>query len=180
MSQLLKYREKLNLTQEQLATKANVSVRTIQRIEAGSEPKGYTLEALCKALEINKDELLKNDIEQEKGNSKQIIKFINLSSILLIYLPLGSILAPLIIMYWKKEVNTITKQIVFIQILWTIAFPIIILAIAFIGKWFSFHRQVLPLTMLLLFVINLFIIIRNAIAINKKEKLSISLNFNIL
>ena len=39
MSPLLKYREKLNLTQEQLSVMANISVRTIQRIEAGSHPK---------------------------------------------------------------------------------------------------------------------------------------------
>ncbi len=46
MSTLLELREKLNLTQEELANKANISVRTIQRIEAGSIPKGFTLEAL--------------------------------------------------------------------------------------------------------------------------------------
>ena len=39
MSILLELREKLNLTQEELAKKANISVRTIQRIEAGTKPK---------------------------------------------------------------------------------------------------------------------------------------------
>lgn len=185
MSQLLKHREKLNLTQEQLSLKANVSVRTIQRIEAGQEPKGYTLEALSKALCINKDELLKkyellkHDPEQPKNNN-QLIKLINLSSLLLIYLPLGSIITPIIIMYWKKEVNSITKQIVSIQILWTIAFPVIVLICAFIGKSLSLTNQVIPLTMVLLFVANLYIIVRNAIEINKNQRLHISLNFSIL
>jgi len=149
MSQLLKYREKLNLTQEQLSVKASVSVRTIQRIEAGREPKGYTLEALSKALGIIKDELLENNNEQPKNNN-QLIKFINLSSLFLIFLPLGSIITPIIIMYWKKEINAITKQIVSIQILWTLAFPVIVLTSAFVGKWLSLSNQILPLPICIL------------------------------
>lgn len=179
MSQLLKYREKLNLTQEQLSVKASVSVRTIQRIEAGREPKGYTLEALSKALGITKNELLEGNIEQPKNNN-QLIKLINLSSLFLIFLPLGSIITPIIIMYWKKEVNAITKQIVSIQILWTLAFPVIVLTIAFVGKWLSLNNQIVPLIMVLLFVANLYIIIRNAIEINKNKKLYIGLNFSFL
>ena len=179
MSQLLIYREKINLTQEQLSAKSSVSVRTIQRIEAGREPKGYTLEALSKALGITKNELLEGNIEQPKNNY-QLIKFINLSSLFLIFLPLGSIITPIIIMYWKKEINAITKQIVSIQILWTLAFPIIVLTSAFVGKWLSLSNQTLPFTMVLLFVVNLFIIIRNAVEINKNQKLFIGLNFSFL
>jgi len=179
MSQLLKYREKLNLTQEQLSVKASVSVRTIQRIEAGREPKGYTLEALSKALGVSKNELLENNIEQPKYNY-QLIKFINLSSLFLIFLPLGSIITPIIIMYWKKEVNSITKQIVSIQILWTITFPVIVLTTAFVGKWLSLSNQILPLTMVLLIAANLYIIICNAVEINKTKKLYIGLNFSFL
>ena len=59
MNKLLKYREKLNLTQQQLSKKSNISVRTNQRIEAGQELKGHTLEALSKALEINKNSTTK-------------------------------------------------------------------------------------------------------------------------
>jgi transcriptional regulator with XRE-family HTH domain len=179
MSPLLKHRERLNLTQEQLSVKANISVRTIQRIEAGSQPKGYTLETLAKVLGINKEELLENAIAQ-KENNFHLIKLINLSSLLLIFLPLGSILVPAVIMYWKKEVNAITKQIVTIQILWTIAFPIIVLLMAFIGKWLSLSNQIVPLTMVLLFVLNLYIILRNAVEINKNEKLHINMKFSIL
>ena len=179
MSQLLKFREKLNLTQEQLSVKASVSVRTIQRIEAGREPKGYTLEALSKALGVSKNELLENNIEQPKYNY-QLIKFINLSSLFLIFLPLGSIVTPIIIMYWKKEVNSITKQIVSIQILWTITFPVIVLTTAFVGKWLSLSNQILPLTMVLLIAANLYIIIRNAVEINKNKKLYIGLNFSFI
>nr|MBC7611596.1 helix-turn-helix transcriptional regulator [Pseudopedobacter sp.] len=43
MSKLKRIREQQNLTQEELSEKSAVSVRTIQRIEAGKDPKGYTL-----------------------------------------------------------------------------------------------------------------------------------------
>lgn len=179
MSPLLGYREKLNLTQEELAAKSGVSVRTIQRIESGIKPKGYTLESLCKALGITKDDLLVEQNESIKSN-KQLIKYINLSSILLLIVPLGSVIMPLIIMHWKKEVNTLTKQIVSIQILWTLSFPIIILIVALLFKLFSFSKEIIPLVMLALIITNLYIIIRNAAEIEKNNKLHIKLNFSIL
>ncbi|MBL4670466.1 MAG: helix-turn-helix domain-containing protein [Flavobacteriales bacterium] len=179
MSQLLEYREKLNLTQEELAAKSGVSVRTIQRVESGIRPKGYTLNALSKALEISKDDLLKEKVESVKDN-KKLIKYINLSSILLLIIPFGSIIIPLIIMRWKKEINTVTKQIVSIQILWTLSFPVILLIVIFLGKWLSLSNQIVPLTMLLLVIINLYIILRNTIEIEKASKLYINLNFSFL
>ena len=179
MSTLLEHREKLNLTQEELATKSGISVRTIQRIESGIEPKGYTLESLCKTLGISKEDLLKENKEPEKIN-KQLIKYINLSSIILLIVPFGSIIMPLIFMRWKKEINTVTKQIVSIQILWTLSFLIVTLFVAFLSKWFSFSKEIIPLVMLTLIIINLYIIIRNTAEIEKNNKLHIRLNFNIL
>jgi len=176
MSSLLKYREKLNLTQEELAIKSGISVRTIQRIESGTKPKGYTLESLSKALGIPKCDLLN---ESEKID-KKLLKYINLSSILLLYIPLGSILMPLIIMYWKKEVNGLTKKIVSIQILWTLASVISIIASSFLKNIFSISNQLTSLTMLFLIVINLYIIIRNTVEIEKNNKLHIALKFSFL
>ncbi|MBU3010081.1 helix-turn-helix domain-containing protein [Polaribacter vadi] len=179
MSTLLEHREKLNLTQEELATKSGVSVRTIQRIESGVKPKGYTLESISKALGINKEDLLKENKESEKIN-KQLTKYINLSSIILLIVPFGSIIMPLIFMRWKKEINTVTKQIVSIQILWTLSFLIVTLLVAFLSKWFSLSKEIIPLVMLTLIIINLYIIIRNTAEIEKNNKLHIRLNFSIL
>ena len=179
MSQLIKYREKSNLTQEQLSKKSNISVRTIQRIEAGKKLKGHTLEALSNALGISKEMLLIDNPEQKEVNIF-LTKLINLSSLLLLILPLGSILLPVIIMYWKKEFNPITKQIVSIQILWTLAFPLILLTVIFLSKLFSINNQIVPLTMLLLLFANAYIIIRNTVELDKAKKLDISLTFNLL
>jgi transcriptional regulator with XRE-family HTH domain len=179
MSLLLEHREKLNLTQEDLATKSGISVRTIQRVESGIKPKGYTLESLCKALGVSKDDLLVEQNESTKSN-KQLIKYINLSSILLLVVPLGSIIMPLIIMRWKKEFNAITKQIVTIQIIWTISSFIIIVFAAFLFKMFSLSKEAVPIVMLLLIITNLYIIIRNTAEIEKNDKLHIALNFSFL
>ncbi len=179
MSQLQKYRENLNLTQEQLSEKTNISVRTIQRIEAGQEPKGYTLNALSEALGISREELL-TDVPEQKEANISLIKLINLSSLFLIIVPLGSVLLPLILMYWKKEVNSITKQIATIQIIWTVASPIIVLVVIIFIKWLSLSKHIVPLTMLLLLLVNVFIILRNAIEIDKKKRLYIKLKFSAL
>jgi transcriptional regulator with XRE-family HTH domain len=174
MSPLLEYREKLKLTQEELATKSGISVRTIQRIESGIKPKGYTLNALSKTLGISEDCLLKEKTASGYSN-KQLLKYINLSSILLLIIPLGSVIMPLIIMRWKKEFNTITKQIVTIQIIWTLAFPIVMAIVNVFG-----NDQIIPLAVIALIITNLYIIIRNTIEIEKNNKLHIYLNFNLL
>jgi transcriptional regulator with XRE-family HTH domain len=179
MSSLTRYREILNLTQEELAIKSGISVRTIQRIESGVRPKGYTLEALSKALGISKNNLLTEHNESTAIN-KQFIKYINLSSILLIIVPFGSIIMPLIIMYWKKEVNNLSKQIVSIQILWTLSVIILVLASSFLKNLLSLSNQITALTILILLVINLYIILRNTLEIEKNDKLHITLNFSFI
>mgnify|MGYP003630174001 CR=1 FL=1 len=179
MSLLLKFREKANLTQQQLSEKSNISVRTIQRIEAGKELKGHTLEALAKALGIDKEKFIET-VSEEKVENIFLIKLINLSSLPLLFIPLGSILLPLIIMHWKKQVNPLTKQIVSLQILWTILFPIIVLIVIFIGNLLPLSKQVVPLTMLLLLLVNAYIIIRNTAAIDKKNELHIRLKFSLI
>lgn len=186
MNNIFKYREELNLTQQQLSEKANISVRTIQRIEAGQQLKGHTLTALSEALGVSADKLLgieKIKIEtaskKEESNMLQI-KLINLSSLLLLIVPLGCILLPLILMYWRKQVNTVTKQIVTLQIIRTLAFPFTVLFVIFLGNIFRINRQIVPLTMLLLLLANVFIILKNTASLDKKGRLSIFMKFSII
>ncbi len=179
MSELFKYREKLNLTQEKLAKKANISVRTIQRIEAGKELKGHTLEALSRALGVSRDKLVLNSTKREEINWS-LLKLINISSMFLIFIPLTSVLFPLIITYWKKAFNPITKQIITIQIIWTFLLPLVILLGAFVGKMVNLNNHMVPIVILLMLFGNAYIIIRNTIELDKNRTLSIYLNFSIL
>lgn len=62
-------------TQEELAEKAKINLRTIQRIEnSESEPRGKTLNLICNALEIDSKELISIDISNRENEiAKKII-----------------------------------------------------------------------------------------------------------
>jgi len=181
MNKLLSLREKLILTQEELAEKSGISVRTIQRIETGVIPKGHTLKVLAKTLNIDKNELLeKNDKKLELNYS--LIKIINLSSIPFVILPLANIAIPLIIMFAKKQFNPITKQIISLQIIWLILSIIFFLLIAIFEKGFFFADEIDLVLVFMIFAIlsNIFMILRNAAEIDKNQTLYIKLNFSII
>ncbi|WP_010232601.1 helix-turn-helix domain-containing protein [Gillisia marina] len=179
MSKLLDYREKLNLTQDELAKKTGLSVRTIQRIESGVIPKGHTLKRLSVVLDIPESELKINVSENEIINF-QLAKLINLSSIIGIVLPPINILLPFFIIKHKKEINEITKRIISIQILWTIVASVCVLLSPFIRKWFELSNQLTLVLIILSVLVNLYIIIRNTISIDKDQKLSIYLSFSFI
>lgn len=190
MSELKKIREEKNLTQEELAEKSGLSVRTIQRIEAGTEPKGYTLKTLASTLDISEKDLLIADIsneevkveepilmtEKEEVFNSTLIKMINLSSLPLAWLPIANFLPPLLIMLFTKEKSQIVKQIISLQIFLAIISPIIFMLIALL----KLGSESVMVTMVFLALANIYIILRNAFEIDKKQKLRYQLNFNII
>ncbi|MFT4662475.1 MAG: transcriptional regulator with XRE-family HTH domain [Patiriisocius sp.] len=178
MSKLLQHREQQNLTQDELAEKSGVSVRTIQRIEAGANLKGHTLKTIALALDVDPKELNDN-IEEKVEYNFQVIKLINLSS-LLFFIPLANIIIPLLIMHFTKQKNVITKQLVSVQIMWLIVSLALFGLSPFIQKWFSLNRQLILVVMLTCMLANVFIILRNAKEIDKNQELRIKLNFNII
>lgn len=97
-------RIKKGMTQEELAEKTELSVRTIQRIENGEvDPRSYTLQAIASALEIDYNELnIMDDIEFEKKAQTENtiwLALLHLSGLFIMLFP------PIIIWAWKK--NTI-------------------------------------------------------------------------
>lgn len=190
MSRLKAFREQQNLTQEELSEKSGISARTIQRIETGKDPKGFSLRALAKALEVEEKELLHKEFEQEKSetlkdnnqNNEQVLinysllKLMNLSSIPLIIIPPLNILVPLIIMFKMKQVNSLSKQLISIQILWTILSPIVFL----LGIFLKLGNNFTLLLLTLLVLSNVFIILRNAVEIDQNKSLYFNLNFSFL
>lgn len=179
MSKLKKNREKLNLTQEELSDKSKISIRTIQRIESGNEPKGQTLKLLANALGIKENELLE-EVETSSENNFAIIKIINLSSLPFTIAPLANIIVPLVIIFAKKQFNPLTKQIVSIQISWLIFSVIIFMFSSFAKSWFSLGNKFILIVMILLVLSNVFIILRNALEIDKRGKLFFKLNFSLI
>jgi len=189
MSELKKIREKKNLTQEELSEKSGISVRTIQRIEAGTAPKGYTLKTLASTLDVSEEKLLKKEIqeeivvedslvviEKEEVINNTLVKIINLSSLPLAWLPIANFLPPILIMLFAKEKSQITKQIISLQIFLAIVSPVIFMIVALL----KVGSTLVLLTMVLLTLTNMYIILRNAYEIDKKNKLFYKLNFSVL
>ena len=191
MSELKKIREKRTLTQEELAEKSGISVRTIQRIEAGTTPKGYTLKTLAESLDVSENDLLtsktiKEEIvidevidTTEKNHSlfnSGLIKIINLSSLPFAWLPIANFLPPLLIMLFTKERYQIVKQIISLQIFLAIISPIIFMLIALL----KLGSVSVMITMIVLVLTNVYIILRNAYEIDKKKSLRYKLNFSFI
>ena len=178
MSNLLSIRQKLNLTQEELSEKSGVSVRTIQRIESGISPKGYTLKVLAKSLDVSETSLI-GEPKAECPNNKWT-KIINLSSLLFIVLPPLNFLVPLMIMIIKKEFNPITRKILSIQLLWTLIAMVLLLIILILNDWFAVQSKITMSIAIIWMLVNSILIFRNAVAINSKQNPDIIPNITVL
>lgn len=97
-----------------------VSLRTIQRAEAGQALKGFTLTALAKALDVSEEELLgaQDQIDLDK------VKQINLSTLSFLVFPFANILVPVYLTYSTESslVKAMGKKIVEMQIVWFLLF----------------------------------------------------------
>lgn len=170
-------RNQKHLTQEELSIESGISIRTIQRIEAGQEPKGHTLKSLAKALELDLNTLNK---KATKDLNYSLIKIINLSPAFVLSIPLLNIILPLAIIYFRKQFNRVTKQIVSLQIIWTIVSFVVFFLASFLKISLSLSHR-FPLWVLLVFMIfNMIIIIKNTSHLDKHKKLFFKLNFNII
>jgi len=123
-SEIRKIRTQKGLSMEALSEMSGISLRTIQRVEQGeSSPRGYTLLQLSEALDFEMSELilLDKDISSEEIEK---LKWLNVSALLIIFLPLANLIVPLLL--WRKNrqislVKTTGSRIVNFQIVWTIA-----------------------------------------------------------
>jgi len=196
MSALKRVREGQHLTQEELSSNSGISVRTIQRIESGVLPKGHTLKALAKALQVSENDLLAypavnedtvtlsatadtNTVESE-NTLTQIditkIKLINLSSILFVLLPPLNIITPLVLSRLLKQHNAIAKQIISLQIIWTILAPIVFILGILLKLGSSFTIGLIACIALS----NVLLILINLAELDRNKRLRFKLNFSII
>lgn len=168
-------REQKHLTQEELSKKSGISIRTIQRVEAGQEPKGHTAKALIKALDLDMANL---NSKLTDNRNYSLIKIINLSSAFVSFIPLLNIIVPLAIMYFGKQINSITKQILSLQILWTIISVLMVFLAGFLKISLSLSHRLPFWVFTVLIFINVTLILTNTASIDKNKKLYFKLNFN--
>jgi len=172
---LKQLRNKKGLSQEELAEKTGLSLRTIQRIENGkSAPRGDTLRRLSIALQVSPDELIDWQVQEDKN----VITMLNLSQLSFLAFPLLSVIVPLTIWILKKDhirnVDSVGKSILNFQLSWTIlifAFTSLaaakqLIPLEFIpGSMFTFMKITV-----LLYLYNLIVIVGNTIMYSKQSK----------
>jgi len=188
MSKLKSIRELQNLTQEELAEQSGISVRTIQRIETGKDPKGHTLRILAKTLALTEKELLtpeitetsNENIEENRNDLTKVdyakLKLINVSTILFILLPPLNIIVPVLLMFALKQKNVLAKQLISVQILWTIMASIVFM----IGIFLKLGHQFTIILIVVIVLSNVFIILRNAFELDRKKQLYYRMKFNLM
>ncbi|WP_462248719.1 helix-turn-helix domain-containing protein [Ekhidna sp.] len=92
-------RTRKGFSQEELAEKSGLSLRTIQRIENGeTEPMGDSLQKIANALDTVPEELMDWEVEENIS----FIKRMNLSALMFLVFPLFGVLIPYIIWHSKK------------------------------------------------------------------------------
>lgn len=117
---IVQIRKTRGYSQEELSTKAIISLRTLQRIEKGeSEPRGHTLRAIAEVLEVPVEELMDFTKKEDTG----YLQLMNLSALSYWVVPLMNILLPMALWLFKRDkiqgAEKLGRQIVFIQLVWT-------------------------------------------------------------
>lgn len=171
-------RESKGLTQTELSEKSGLSLRTIQRLEAGNVPKGFTLKAIAKALETKPEELL---IFQEITNIDRA-KLINLSVLSGLVIPFSGIILPLILTYKTKDAfnKELGKSIVSIQIILTATLSVLMIICPFIQKSFSVKFPLFLIPLILFICLKLLVVLINGTSLNQKNDLAIKLKYSFL
>ncbi|PIF45406.1 transcriptional regulator with XRE-family HTH domain [Chryseobacterium sp. 52] len=171
-------RERKNMTQAELAERSGLSLRTVQRIEAGNIPKGFTLKAIAGALETEPENL----ISAEDRPNIDRAKLINLSALSGLIIPYGGIIFPLILTYKTKDpVNReLGKNIVSIQIILAGIVSVLMMISPFIQKALSVKIPFFLIFLIAFLCIKLMVVIKNGICLNKNGDLCIKLKTSFL
>ncbi len=110
------------LSQEELSELSKISLRTLQRIEKNTNtPSGKSLNLICNALQVNLEDLMEYGKKEDKG----FLILFHASVLSFMFLPLGNIIAPLILWVTKKDeivgLKEIGASLLNFQIFWTVA-----------------------------------------------------------
>lgn len=177
-SQVQILREKRHFTQNELAQKSGLSLRTIQRIEAGNIPKGFTLKTLANVFETEPVKLLPA-IESIKVDRA---KLINLSSAFGLIIPFAGVIIPFILTSKTTDDRNkiLGKSIVSVQLLLSVVLSISLILSPFIQKRLALHFPLFLFPLLLILGVKLSVIILNGISLNKRNDLYKYLKINYI
>lgn len=148
----LKYQRKMKgYSQEELAHRTNVTVRTIQRIEKEEvAPHLNTVKLLAVALEIEVDELVPLENPKEETIKKKWLLLMHATPLAGIFLPLLNVLIPLFLWIHKREDNPLYNEhgikVINFQITVLILAVLSFISLLTIEKWgFIIFISVVPI-----------------------------------
>lgn len=169
-------RKNRGLSQELLAEKSGVSLRTIQRIENNkSKPRPYTLKVITDTLKIDMEELISDESTisdiLESNSSLTKINLINSSALLGILIPFLNIIVPVTIWKLNKEnplVNEKGKKVISFQLLWLLLSSLILLVTHVLhynitGEFVIGRIPFVIVVYIFLLIINVFFVIKSSI-----------------
>ena len=152
----LVYQRKLKgYTQEELSTRTEVTVRTIQRIEKGDvNPHLQTVKLLAAALEINVDDLLNLENPKEEAIQKKWLLLLHGTPLLGFVIPFCNVLFPLFLWIHKREDNPLYDRhgvkVINFQITVLLLYVLSFLALVTIEKWgFYIFISVVPICVII-------------------------------
>lgn len=121
---ILNLRKGQGLSQEELADKASINLRTLQRIEQGhTEPRGLTLRLIANALGQSPEDLLSMSSPLDLKDDPTFLQILNLSALAIWLIPFGNLIVP--VMLWWRYRDTIVgarelgRQLLRFQLIWT-------------------------------------------------------------
>lgn len=141
-------RKEKGLTQEQLADNANVTVRTIQRIENGeSIPRAFTLKALAEVLGISFEDLANETSGNpsstdpvlvsnhfDPGKERYLLKMLCLSCFGYLVIPFVHFLVPVYILKKSNSTNATTimlgRTLIRQQVYWVVVLSLLMMLTA--------------------------------------------------
>lgn len=121
---LITQRKLQGLSQDNLAEKAGINIRTLQRIEKNEvKPQPYTLGRLADSLGVRIEDLTNPAIiSLQEEKTPQQLSLLHFSAMAGCVIPLGNILAPLILWLFKKQTsdtwNNHAKKVISFQLSW--------------------------------------------------------------
>ncbi|RYZ20847.1 MAG: XRE family transcriptional regulator [Chitinophagaceae bacterium] len=156
-------RRRKGLTQEELAERTRITVRTIQRIESGeTAPRAFTLKTIAEALDLSLSDLLPPAPESapspeplplpgaspgtvatavpDSGDDTHFLRLLCLSCFSCLFIPLVHFLVPLFIYRSRAKVlgpaaRRFARNVVLGQVYWVIGLSLFLLLVLAFNLW---------------------------------------------
>ncbi len=178
-------REQHGFTQDELAKKTSLSLRTIQRLEAhNKEPKGHTLTTLATIFNMSPSKLQDEFkiFEHIKKSETTTVRLINVTILSFVGIPFGNLIIPIFI--WRRNrtskfVDDLGKRIINFQIIWSVLLCIFMILSPFVSRVFFASSPIILKVLFVVYAFNIGIVCYTAVKLqaNNYDFLKLPIRF---